>query len=421
MKSNSLHALWSVAYKEFLHIARDWRILLLLISFPPVFTLVIGHAFEVGSLEAVPVVLCDEDQSVQSKELIAFLTEKHTDDEALALMDNGDESGAPKKKAFEWQPSFAWKLQPPGDRPPDLLHAGARGLVTIPKGWGAGLNDAVPLTVRATFDGSDTTTAPALSGLLEQALGEFQIKARKEVVENLPDEVIQLGRGIPEEFQHKMASLMVPWGVDATFVYNPQLRFVNFVTPGLIGLILQILTVPLLAVTLTREREGGTLSQLLLTSLRHWEIVVGKVLPYLALSSVLVGVVMLIIRFHFDVALPRLGILSVLSLLMLLCSLGLGLVISAFCNTQAQAIQFAVFFLVPIIPLCGAFAPLEQLPDAIRALAEIFPLTHFCRAFRLVNLADAELRFLIPDILFLAAGAVITFVAAALLLRRTQS
>jgi ABC-2 type transport system permease protein len=188
----------------------------------------------------------------------------------------------------------------------------------------------------------------------------------------------------------------------------------------LIGLILQLLTVPLLAVTLTREREAGTLSQLLLTSLRHWQIVIGKVLPYFALSSVLVAVVMVIIRFHFDVALPRLGVLSLLCILMLLCSLGLGLVISAFCNTQAQAIQIAVFFLVPIIPLCGAFAPLEQLPEAIRHLAEVFPLTHFCRAFRMVNLANAEVRMILGDVAFLAIGAVATFAAAALLLRRTE-
>ena len=98
-----------------------------------------------------------------------------------------------------------------------------------------GLTNAVPIALRAVFDGSDTTTAPTLSDYLEQALGEYQIKARKDVVENLPDEMIELGKKIPEDFQHKMASLMVPWGVDSQFVYNPDLRFVNFVVPGLIG------------------------------------------------------------------------------------------------------------------------------------------------------------------------------------------
>jgi ABC-2 type transport system permease protein len=394
MTRNSPQALWSVAYKEFLHIARDWRILVLLISFPPVFTLMIGHAFEVGSLTDVPTILRDEDGSPESRLLVEHLKPKE---------------------------AFKWRFEPPGGGAlPDLLHAGVHGIVVIPKGWGAGLNSGEPIPIQATLDGSDTTTAPALSGMLEQALGEFQIQARETLVENLPDEMIEMGKKIPEDFRHKIVSLMEPWSVSQTIVYNPKLRFVDFVAPGLIGLILTLLTVPLVAVTITREREGGTLSQLLLTSLRHWEIVVGKVLPYFALSTVLIAVVMLLIRFHFGVALHRLEVLSVLCFLMLLCSLGLGLVISAFCNTQAQAIQFAVFFLVPIIPLCGAFAPLDQLPDAIRAFAEVFPLTHFCRAFRMVNMANAELSFLAADAAFLAIGAVVTFAAAALLLRRTQ-
>ncbi len=394
MNAHSLHALWSVAYKEFLHIARDWRILILLISFPPVFTLMIGHAFEVGSLTDVPTILRDEDQSEESKQLVEHLSTKE---------------------------AFRWKHEAPQSGGlPDLRHAGVQGIVVIPRGWGAALVKG-PLPLEITLDGSDTTTAPALGGMLEQALGEFQLKAREALVDNLPDEVIEMGKKIPEDFRNRMVSQMEPWTVKSTIVYNPDLRFVVFVAPGLIGLILQLLTVPLMAVTITREREGGTLSQLLLTSLRHWEIVVGKVLPYLLLSSVLVGVVMLITRYHFDVAFPRLPILAGLCFLMLLCSLGMGLVISAFCNTQAQAIQFAVFFLVPIIPLCGAFAPLEQLPPIIRGIAEIFPLTHFCRAFRAINLANAEASMIIGDVAFLGLGALATFAAAALLLRRTQS
>jgi ABC-2 type transport system permease protein len=135
----------------------------------------------------------------------------------------------------------------------------------------------------------------------------------------------------------------------------------------------------------------------------------------------MIGVVAGILYWHFHVAFPHPFTLAFLSFLMLLCSLGLGLVISAFCNTQAQAIQLAVFFLVPIIPLCGAFAPLEQLPDSIRPISELLPLTHFCRAFRRVDLANANLSFLTHDIAYLIAGVLVTFAAAAWRLRRTQS
>jgi ABC-2 type transport system permease protein len=106
--------------------------------------------------------------------------------------------------------------------------------------------------------------------------------------------------------------------------------------------------------------------------------------------------------------------------LFLLCSLGLGLLISAISHTQTQAIQFSVFFLLPVFVLSGAFAPLEQLPQAIRYISELFPLTHFCRAFRLVNLYRAGIEFYAADLITLFAGVVITFVGAVYLLRRIE-
>ena len=107
-------------------------------------------------------------------------------------------------------------------------------------------------------------------------------------------------------------------------------------------------------------------------------------------------------------------VLALICLLFLLCSLGLGLLISAFSTTQTQAIQLSVFFLLPIFVLSGAFAPLEQLPHAIRYLSELFPLTHFCRAFRLVNLYHAGPAFYGGDLIFMLGATIVTFVGAAL-------
>ena len=112
--------------------------------------------------------------------------------------------------------------------------------------------------------------------------------------------------------------------------------------------------------------------------------------------------------------------LALICLLFLLCSLGLGLLISAFSRTQTQAIQFSVFFLLPVFVLSGAFAPLEQLPQAIRYISELFPLTHFCRAFRLVNMYHASPGFYVVDLIVLLAGALITFIGAAFLLKRIE-
>src|SRR3979409_692066 len=131
----------------------------------------------------------------------------------------------------------------------------------------------------------------------------------------------------------------------------------------------------------------------MVTSLRRREIGIGKVLPYLAISVVLIVFIILLTGWHFDVQFHDPGALALICFLFLLCSLGMGLLISAISRTQTQAIQFSVFFLLPVFVLSGAFAPLEQLPRAIRYIAEIFPLTHFCRAFRLVNMYHATAPF----------------------------
>jgi ABC-2 type transport system permease protein len=382
----------SVSYKEILHIVRDWRIMLLLIIFPPLFALMIGSAFEVTELSRVPAILRDDDRSAESEKFSQVLSA---------------------------DPTFAWRKDAPPVNATDLLHAGVQAIVVIPPGWGASLNNGDPIPIQATLDGTDTTTASALEGVLGQALGNFQLTSRQEMVDNLPEEVIALGKQIPVDFRNRIVSSMAPWTIKSEILYNPKLRFIDFVTPGIVGLILQLLTVTLMAVTITREREAGTFSQLMLTSLRRWEIIVGKVLPYLGLSLILILIVLTVIGAYFGVKFSRIEVLSIICFLFLICSLGLGLLISALCNTQAQAIQFAVFFMVPVIPLSGAFAPLEQLPIGIRYVSEVFPLTHFCRAFRLINLSNAELSFIAADVIVLALGALVTCIAASLLLRRS--
>jgi ABC-2 type transport system permease protein len=213
---------------------------------------------------------------------------------------------------------------------------------------------------------------------------------------------------------------MTAWSAEGKKLYNPKSRFIDYVVPGVIGLILQLLTVTLMACTIARERESGTLYQLLVTSLKRREIVIGKILPYLVVSIFLVVVIMAVSAWHFGVAFYQPSALAVICLLFLLCSLGLGLLISAFSRTQTQAIQFSVFFLLPVFVLSGAFAPVEQLPQAIRYVSELFPLTHFCRAFRLVNMYHASPGFYAVDLIVLLAGALITFIGAAFLLKRME-
>jgi ABC-2 type transport system permease protein len=390
----SVRSVASVAKKEFLHIIRDWRVLVLILSLPPAFTLLFGYAFEVPTLTDAPAILRDDDRSEESKKLVERL---HTN------------------KTFDWR---GWSES--SDGRVDLLGTGVLAAVVIPAGWGQGLSNGDPIPLRLILDGTDTTSAPQLKGAIQEALGAFQLDARQDMIDQLPDEVIEMGKKLPEDVLHRFTSSMSPWNAESEILYNPKLRFIDFVMSGIVGLILQLLTVTLMACTIARERESGTLAQLLVSPLRRGEIVVGKVLPYLVVSVFLIITTLATGHIHFHVAYRAPVLISLLCLLFLLCSLGTGLLISAFCHTQAQAIQFAVFYLIPVFPLSGAFAPLDQLPPGVRLLSEIFPLTHFCRAFRHVCLGHTGLPSIAGDLGFLLIGALVTCCGAALLLRRIQ-
>ncbi|MEP6709960.1 MAG: ABC transporter permease [Verrucomicrobiota bacterium] len=389
---NVIQAISSVAYKEFIHIYRDWRILVLLLILPPVFTLIFGHAFEQTESSDVPALLENADHTPASQRFVDQLITNRT---------------------------FKWKLTTMGGQP-DLLKEDVYAALIIPPGWGESLKNGNPIALPLYLDGSDTNIASELEGRVQQSLGDFQKMERDEMIEALPSEVLDLAKKLPVEVRKQFVSAMTQWSVKSKVLYNPKQRFIDYVVPGIIGIILQLLTVTLTACTIARERESGTLYQLMVTSLRRGEIVIGKILPYLAISILLILVVILVAGWHFHVKFHQHLSLAIICLLFLLCSLGLGLLISAFSRTQTQAIQLSVFFLLPVFVLSGAFAPLEQLPRSIRFLSECFPLTHFCRAFRLVNLYRAAPSFLTGDLTFLFLGAVITFIGAAFLLKRIQ-
>ena len=394
MKRLSFTAIKSVAYKEFLHIYRDRRVLILLVLLPPLFTLLFGHAFETSEISDVPALLINRDVGERTQRFVDIVL---------------------KSKTFRWR-----QASPDLTNESDLLGHGVRATLVIPQGWSESLSAGNPKPLPLFLDGSDINTASAAEGAVQKSLAEFQIKERDILVESLPEDVIELGKKLRVEIRKQFVSLMEPWSAESKILYNPKSRVIDYVIPGIIGLILQLLTVTLMACTIARERESGTLYQLLVTSLQRGEIVIGKILPYLVVSIILIAIIIGLSAWHFGVAFYQPPALAVICLLFLLCSLGLGLLISAIARTQTQAIQFEVFFLLPVFVLSGAFAPLDQLPASIRYIAEIFPLTHFCRAFRLVNMYHASASFYFVDLVVLLAGALVTFVGAAFLLKRIE-
>ena len=405
MKIRSIwNAIASVALKEFLHVWRDKRILALIIILPPFFTLLFGYAFEATELTGMHATIIDRDHPEHTAKLAEMLA---------------------KKKTFDWK-----KTKDTG-ADPNLLRLGVSVALVVPKDWTSTLEAGSPMPLQLFLDGTDATSAEELEGRLREMLGDFQSLetvqelTAKPLLEALPSEVWDALKTTDDasktQLKTEFKKLVKPWQPDTRILYNPGLRFIDYVTPGIIGLILQLLTVTLMACTIAREREAGTLAQLIVTPLRRMEIVIGKVVPYLGISLFLIGITISVAYFHFGVHFRQPIMLGIICLLFLLCSLGSGLLISAFCHTQTQAIQFAVFYLLPVFPLSGAFAPIERLPDSVRLVSDIFPLTHFCEAFRMANLRNADFSFFAGDLLFLAIGAIVTCGGAAWILSRTDA
>jgi ABC-2 type transport system permease protein len=420
--TKSWNAILTIAYKEFVHVWRDRRVLALIVILPPFFTFVFGHAFEVQSIRDVTSMFYNDDGSPLSQRLAELLHGKDVLGTILEASDNPqkdrkdiDNLLKSIRETFTWK---AWQGEPEGAV--NLVRAGVQAAIVIPKGWGKAIQDGAPISLRLVLDGTDTNTAPAVEQQVRSILEMFQINERMEVIKNLPGEIVDMGEKLSPQTQNSFTSSLKPWDVRSEILYNPDLLFIDFVVPGIIGLILQLLTVTLIASTITREREVGTLSQLLVTPLRQAEIVIGKVIPYLLISTFLIAETIAVGYFHFGVKFRDPVLLTLVCLLFLLFSLGLGLLISAFSKTQTQAIQFSFFFLLPVLMLSGAFSSLELLPGIVRAFSELFPLTHFCRAFRSVNLYGADFGMISFDLVCLGIGAIVTCVGAAILLRNAD-
>ncbi|MBI3978335.1 MAG: ABC transporter permease [Chloroflexi bacterium] len=166
-------------------------------------------------------------------------------------------------------------------------------------------------------------------------------------------------------------------------LYNPAMASVNFMIPGLIGMILQFQTLVLTAFAIVRERERGTLEQLVVTPIKPWELMLGKIVPYVLIAFLNVGIATAVgvLWFQIDFA-GSLSLLLGLSVFFLLGSLGIGLLISTVSRTQTQAMQLAVFVILPSFMISGFVFPRESMPGVIYALSSLVPLTYFLQILR---------------------------------------
>ncbi|MEO8082606.1 MAG: ABC transporter permease [Ardenticatenales bacterium] len=361
--------------KEFIQIVRDPRTLALTFAMPVIQLFLLGYA-ATNDVRNIALAVVDNDRTAASRALLE--TYRAADYFQIAF-------DADSERQVR-----------------DLIDRGdARAGLLIPPGYGRQLARGETATVAFVIDGSDPTvanTALAAANLVGQA------KATRLSVERLA----RRGTAGP-------GALRPPLEVRTQVWYNPDLISAYYMVPALIGLILQFITIILTATAIVRERERGTIEQLIVTPIRPWELVVGKLAPYVVIAfidmlEILVAGV-LIFGVPINGSLP---LLLVLAALFLVTTLGIGLFISTITNTQQEATILAIFFNLPSIFLSGFFFPLAAMPKVLQIASYAIPLRYFLIIVRGIVLKGVGIQALGGDILALSLFAVVIMGAAVL-------
>jgi ABC-2 type transport system permease protein len=201
--------------------------------------------------------------------------------------------------------------------------------------------------------------------------------------------------------------------------YNEAMRSSHFMVPGVMGMILMVTTTLLTALAVTREKEIGTLEQILVTPVQPWELLLGKLVPYAVLGLANVGMVLAVGRFWFDVPLRgSLLLLYSLSAIFLLTTVGIGLLAAAVSSTQQMAMFWCMAFVSPNVLLSGFIFPIENMPEPVQWLTCLMPVRYFLTIVRGILLKGVGLEFLWPQALSLAAFGLATLLASLALFRK---
>ena len=201
--------------------------------------------------------------------------------------------------------------------------------------------------------------------------------------------------------------------------FNPSLRAINYMVPGIICVLLMEMMVPLTAFSLVRERERGTIEQLMVTPLRAEEVLIGKTIPYIVIGLLDATLILTAGTFWFGVPLPHnLGALVVCTSLFIVVALSLGILVATVVSTQQQAALSAQFALVPNILLSGFMFPIQSMPDAMQWFTTILPMRYFLVIVRSIMMKGLGLADLWDQILPLAALGAVIFTISWLRFRR---
>ncbi|HTU68834.1 MAG TPA: ABC transporter permease [Candidatus Baltobacteraceae bacterium] len=358
----------AVIYKELRQILRSRFTLFLAIGVPLVQMLLLGYAINT-TVEHVPAAVYNEDRGPAAQAFIDSLAGSRTFD-VVAYVSS--------RKAL---------------------------LDTIVSG-----------RVRAAFDIPQNFTADLLAGR-DPAVGAFIDGSDSAIAQVAYGSAVTLS-GIP--LRNLTSGVTSPFEVRPVVLFNPAMRSANFFVPGLIGLVLQNITIMLTALAIVGERERGTLDQLLVTPIGTAGLMLGKLVPYVMVAALQFIAVLLGMRFVFNV--PIAGsvlLLALLSLCFLLVSLGLGLFVSTVAQTQIQAQLMAIFILLPSVLVSGAVFERSLMPVPMQIFGYVIPLTYYIEILRGIIIRGAGVAQLWPSIVPMLAYGVIIFVMASIRFART--
>lgn len=373
-----------VAKKEFRQIQRDRRSLALILIMPIVLTVLFSKALETGELRNIPLAILNLDGSPESNVIVTSLS-THAE--------------------IQIQQQVATL----GEAQALLARGKIKAAIIIPKGFMREIESGGEAQLQLLLDGTDNVSAPLVEGVAQRVIQRYNTER---ALKGLWARGVRPDRGL---------RLVRPVYVQTEIRYNPGLQFLSYAMPGVIGLTLQLLTVMLMAVSVTRERERGTLDQLMASPISRVELILGKVLPYFGISLVNVATILFVADRWFNVPVGKnLPLLLTLCGLFVLSSLATGLLISVVSHSQFQAVQIAVFYVLPVFLLSGAFGHLEAIPERIRSISYLFPLMYFSRAVRAVTLREANLAQISNDLAALS-GFVLLLLCCAVLSFRKRS
>lgn len=370
---NTLNGFWAVLVKEFFHIRRQPSTLFFMLVVPVMQTIIFGYAIDT-QIEDIPLVVYDLDGRQASRELIAafentrrfrIMARVHDDDSFHDALTSGR-----AKVGMQVPPDYSDRL--------------LRGEQT---------------RVQVLIDGSDSqvaTTAQSTAQLLGLNLS-IQLATKK-------GEALQLAAA-----REGAGQAVLPIETRTRLLYNPDLESARFFVPGLVGIILQLVTLFLTSFAIVRERELGTLEQLFVTPVGRTGLLLGKLFPYAIVGFVELLIVVAVMIYVFGVPIRgSIPLLVSLSMLFMVCSLGLGLLVSTLAKTQLEAVQFAFVIMLPSVLLSGFVFPRSEMPLPIYVITFGIPATYYIEILRGVVLRGAGLHHLIPPVVGLTVcGAVV--------------